>query len=223
MSARGTCFLHFKMWRNTALWCVRRREMVACTLKVCQTIAFRQFCSNLLRGLCLCADATSYSQALHACVCAGACAQAVMIRLKRDRFPSEISPVHAPPLSSLCILFMPPLSDWLRVSSVGAVLFVGEQVRKTMDYILSVRIHGLVSRFFVHWKRRAASSALVRCRLPPARPYNLPSSVAEGYACLLLLSYISYCWSGPRGKSAQKIFGCCGSACYMFGSAGGGG
>ena len=98
MSARGTCFLHFKMWRNTTLWCVRRREMVVRTLKVCQTIAFRQFCSNLLRGLCVCAHAASYSQAAFAFMRAGASAQAVLIRLK-SRFPSEIPLARALPLS----------------------------------------------------------------------------------------------------------------------------
>ena len=102
------------------------------------------------------------------------------------------------PFNSPC----PPLSDWLRVSSAGAVLFVGEQVRKTVDYILSVRIHGLISRFFVHWKRRAASSALIRCRLPPARPFNLPPSLQSPDRALSMphapLLTSSLCFQGRK-------------------------
>jgi len=68
MSAKGTCFLHLKMWRNTTRWCLRRRQMVHRTLKVCQVIAFRQFCSRLLIGVCVRTCTLEFPNYEHACV-----------------------------------------------------------------------------------------------------------------------------------------------------------
>jgi hypothetical protein len=114
-----------------------------------------------------------------ACVlaCVLACAQAPLVAPRQTatncRFCSSCSSL---------------LTDWLRVSSAGSVLFVGEHVRRTLNYILSVRAHGLVSRCFLHWKRRASSSALVRCCPPPPSPIPLPTpfslSLRHGTGCL---------------------------------------
>jgi hypothetical protein len=106
-----------------------------------------------------------------------ACAQALLV-----------APRH---ISTNCRFRSPCFSlptDWLRVSSAGSVLFVGEHVRRTVTYILSVRAHGLVLRCFLHWKRRASSSALLRCYSPPPPHHPLPPppslSLRHGSGCL---------------------------------------
>ena len=54
LTARGTCYLHFKMWRITSRSSAQRRQMAANTLTFTQAQATRRLGSYVLQGVVPC-------------------------------------------------------------------------------------------------------------------------------------------------------------------------
>lgn len=54
LTARGTCYLHFKMWRITSSSSAQRRQMTAHTLTFTQAQAMRKLGTYVLQGVVPC-------------------------------------------------------------------------------------------------------------------------------------------------------------------------